>query len=75
MRAVAELYHRYLTGILLALVQRHGTARAAEVAFRTFRRQHLEKFLPGPAASWAWPTCPRPSPAPSTTTCRTRSVA
>jgi hypothetical protein len=44
---VAELYHRYLTGILLALVQRHGTARAAEVVFRTFRRQHLEKFLPG----------------------------
>ena len=47
MRAVAELYHRYLTGILLALVQRHGTVRASEVAFRTFRRQHLEKFLPG----------------------------
>jgi len=47
MRAVAELYHRYLTGILLALVQRHGAARASEVVFRTFRRQHLEKFLPG----------------------------
>ena len=47
LRAVAELYHRYLTGILLALVQRHGPARASEVVFRTFRRQHLEKFLPG----------------------------
>ncbi|MPY93642.1 MAG: hypothetical protein GEV08_11445, partial [Acidimicrobiia bacterium] len=45
--AVAELYHRYLTGVLLSLVQRAGTARAAEVVFRTFRRQHLEKFLPG----------------------------
>jgi hypothetical protein len=45
--AVAELSHRYLTGSLLALVHRHGTARAAEVTFRTFRRQHLEKFLPG----------------------------
>ncbi len=44
---MAELYHRYLTGVLLALVQRSGTARAAEVARRTFRRQHLEKFLPG----------------------------
>jgi hypothetical protein len=47
LRAVAELYHRYLTGILLGLVHRQGTTRAAEVTFRTFRRQHLEKFLPG----------------------------
>jgi hypothetical protein len=45
--AVAELYHRYLTGMILGLVQRAGTDRAAEVMFRTFRRQHLEKFLPG----------------------------
>ena len=45
--AVGELYHRYLTGLILALVVRHGTARAAEVVFRTFRRQHLELFLPG----------------------------
>jgi hypothetical protein len=45
--ALGELYHRYLTGLLLALVTRHGTARAAEVVFRTFRRQHLEQFLPG----------------------------
>jgi hypothetical protein len=46
-RALGELYHRYLTGLLLALVMRHGTARAEEVVFRTFRRQHLEQFLPG----------------------------
>ena len=46
-RALGELYHRYLTGLLLALITRHGTARAAEVVRRTFRRQHLELFLPG----------------------------
>jgi hypothetical protein len=45
--AVGELYHRYLTGLVLALVSRQGTPRATEVVFRTFRRQHLEKFLPG----------------------------
>jgi len=47
LRAVAELHHRYLTGTILALVHRQGTARTAEVVRRTFRRQHLEKFLPG----------------------------
>ena len=45
--AIGELYHRYLTGLLLALVTRQGTDRAAEVVFPTFRRQHLELFLPG----------------------------
>ena len=45
--AIGELYHRYLTGLMLAVVTRHGTARATEVAFQTFRRQHLEMFLPG----------------------------
>lgn len=45
--AIGELYHRYLTGLLLALVLRQGTTRAAEVVYRTFRRQHLELFLPG----------------------------
>jgi hypothetical protein len=47
MLAVGELYHRYLIGILLALVHRAGAARGAEVVFRAFRRQQLEKFLPG----------------------------
>jgi hypothetical protein len=46
-RALGELYHRYLTGLILAMVTRQGTARATDVAFRTFRRQHLELFLPG----------------------------
>ena len=45
--ALAELYHRYLTGLLLGMVTRIGTGPAAEVVFRTFRNQHLEAFLPG----------------------------
>jgi len=45
--AIGELYHRFLTGLVLALVSRQGTARATEVVYRTFRRQHLELFLPG----------------------------
>ncbi|MBM3685212.1 MAG: hypothetical protein FJW83_11865 [Actinobacteria bacterium] len=45
--AVGELHHRYLTGALLGLVQRHGETRAAAVCEALFRRQHLEAFLPG----------------------------
>ena len=45
--ALAELYHRYLTGLVLALVVDHGEDRAAEALFGLFRRQHLDKFLPG----------------------------
>jgi hypothetical protein len=45
--AVAELYHAYLTGLLLTAVTRRGEAAAADLVFGTFRRQHLEKFLPG----------------------------
>jgi hypothetical protein len=44
---VANLYHRLLTGMLLALASRAGTARGAEVVFRSFRRQQQEKFLAG----------------------------
>src|SRR5262245_64848581 len=46
-RAVEVLYHAYLTGLILTTVSRRGGAAAAELVFRTFRRQHLEKFLPG----------------------------
>jgi hypothetical protein len=46
-RAVATLYHAYLTGLILTAVSRRGGGDAAELVFRTFRRQHLEKFLPG----------------------------
>jgi hypothetical protein len=45
--ATAELYHRWLTGLLLMVVSRRGGAAAAELVFRLFRRQQLEKFLPG----------------------------
>lgn len=46
-RAVETIYHAYLTGLILTVVTRRGRADAAELLFRTFRRQHLEKFLPG----------------------------
>jgi hypothetical protein len=45
--AVETLYHAYLTGLILAAITRLGTPTATELVFRTFRRQHLEKFLPG----------------------------
>ncbi|MFT7645996.1 MAG: hypothetical protein ACI8Y4_000729 [Candidatus Poriferisodalaceae bacterium] len=45
--AIADLYHRYLTGLVLSLVVDHGEDRAAEALFGLFRRQHLDKFLPG----------------------------
>jgi hypothetical protein len=47
LEVVADLYHRFLTGLLLALAMRAGTTRGAEVVFQAFRRQQLEKFLPG----------------------------
>ena len=45
--AVEALYHAYLTGLILATVTRAGAAPAAELVFRTFRRQQLARFLPG----------------------------
>jgi hypothetical protein len=45
--AVELIYHSYLTGLILMLASRAGPARAAEVVFRTFRRQQLARFLPG----------------------------
>jgi hypothetical protein len=45
--AIELVYHSYLTGLILMLVQRAGPSRAAEVVFRTFRRQQLARFLPG----------------------------
>lgn len=46
-RAVERLYHAYLTGLILAAVVERGKDDAAELVFRLFRRQHLERFLPG----------------------------
>ncbi len=45
--AVAELHHRFLTGAILTMVSRCGGPVAADVVFGLFRRQHLQKFLPG----------------------------
>lgn len=45
--AVAEMHHRFLTGLILALVLRAGEETAAEAVYRLFRRQHGEKFVPG----------------------------
>lgn len=45
--AIELIYHAYLTGLILMLASRAGAARAAEVVFRSFRRQQLARFLPG----------------------------
>lgn len=45
--AVAGLYHSWTTGLILTLINRAGPAVAEEFVFRLFRRQHLDKFLPG----------------------------
>ena len=45
--AVAELHQRYLTGLLLYTVQKKGAEAGTELLFRTFRTQHLEKFVAG----------------------------
>lgn len=44
---MAGLYQAFLTGLILTTVTRRGGQSAAELVFRTFRRQQLEKFLPG----------------------------
>jgi len=46
-RAVAALYNALLTAMVVALVGRRGVDTARAYVFQHFRRQHLEKFLPG----------------------------
>jgi len=46
-RAIELIYHAYLTGLILMLSSRAGPQRAADIVFRTFRRQQLARFLPG----------------------------
>ena len=46
-RAVATLYNALVTALIVSLVVRRGPDTAREYVFRHFRRQHLEKFLPG----------------------------
>ena len=45
--AIGNLLHRYLTGLILALVVETGTERATAVVQQLFRRQQEERFLPG----------------------------
>ncbi|MFC3231191.1 hypothetical protein ACFOGJ_28340 [Marinibaculum pumilum] len=46
-RAVGRLYNALMTGLVLTLVSQRGTEAAEAYVFGHFRRQHLEKFLPG----------------------------
>tara|TARA_R110002110_G_scaffold165930_18_gene366369 strand:+ start:1354 stop:2373 length:1020 start_codon:yes stop_codon:yes gene_type:complete len=46
-RASAELHQRFLTGLILRAIAFKGEVLATELNFRTFRAQHLEKFLAG----------------------------
>lgn len=46
-KAVAKLYNALMTGLVLTLVTRKDADAAARFVFGNFRRQHLEKFLPG----------------------------
>lgn len=46
-RAVSTLYNALMTGLVLTLVSQRGAGAAADFVFGHFRRQHLEKFLPG----------------------------
>src|ERR1700733_2412345 len=46
-KAVAKLYNALMTGLVLTLVTRKGGEDARRFVFAHFRRQHLEKFLPG----------------------------
>ena len=45
--AIGELLHRYLTGLILAMVVEVGTERSAKIVKSLFRRQQEERFLPG----------------------------
>jgi hypothetical protein len=45
--ALNDLFHRYLTGLILAMVVELGEDRAAGVMKGLFRRQQGERFLPG----------------------------
>ncbi len=46
-KAVAKLYNALMTGVVLTLVSQRGNDPARQFVQAHFRRQHLEKFLPG----------------------------
>ncbi len=45
--AIARLHHAWITGLILTIINRRSALVAEEFVFRLFRRQHIEKFLPG----------------------------
>jgi hypothetical protein len=73
-RAVGTLYNALMTALILGLVTRRGEDTAREYVFRHFRRQHLEKFLPG-LQKLGWPASPMRRPARSITTIPMRWAA
>ncbi len=46
-KAVENLYHRFLTGLILRTVVTRGADDAAALVFRLFRRQQQKTLLPG----------------------------
>lgn len=46
-KAVGKLYNALMTGLVLTLVSQKNADAARVFVFAHFRRQHLEKFLPG----------------------------
>ena len=46
-KAIAKLYNALMTGLVLTLVTRKSAEDARAFVFAHFRKQHLEKFLPG----------------------------
>jgi len=46
-KAIAKLYNAMMTGLVLTLVSQKDAEAARAFMFAHFRRQHLEKFLPG----------------------------
>lgn len=46
-KAISKLYNALMTGLVLTLVTRKDADAAARFVEGHFRRQHLEKFLPG----------------------------
>jgi hypothetical protein len=47
LKAVAKLYNALMTGVVLSLIAHKDAEAARGFMFAHFRRQHLEKFLPG----------------------------
>lgn len=44
-RAIAEIYHSYLTGLILSVALHKGASAAGEAVFRVYRQHHENKFL------------------------------